>query len=396
MIHSSSTQRTGSKGNRYYTDHLDSSVVVETVKSVTVSEEGWEVVYCQRSTLLRFVHDSNQWKERAVGDMKILKQDDKYRMLMRRDQVHKVACNHLIAPNMILSPMATSETAWCWTAQDYAENEAKIEQFALRFKTEELARQFKKKIEEVQEQVRQTEAAAPAKNANNSATESKSQDVSVTEEESIVFEKRATLTYLENDELKKLGMGNLKILYIKDLNGNQIDMDTDDKLKICNHIICQEHSIRLEMPKRACMWSAQDFSTDEPVRRNFKASFSSVAAAEEFAKSFMEGVSLARDSELSDQTSHEMDTPVIFSHGDATGGQSRILVCQSEASSATSMGGSSQCETRIQPGYCEGSESAASSQTGEGVSATDATSVVSCSPELSALLSSFLEEDQKR
>lgn len=73
-------------------------------------------------------------------------------------------------------------------------------------------------------------------------------------------------------------------------------------------------------------------------------------------------------------------------------GQTRILVSQSEASSATSMGGSSQCETRIQPGESEGSQSAASSQTGEGVSATDASSVVSCSPELSALLSSFLEE----
>ncbi|XP_048247207.1 ranBP2-like and GRIP domain-containing protein 4 isoform X2 [Haliotis rufescens] len=272
-------------------------------------------------------------------------------------------------------------------------------------KTEELARQFKKKFEEVQELVRATESASPAKNTNSSANVSKSQDVSVTEEkeedddseeESIMFEKRATLTYFENDEWKKLGMGNLKILYNDDLNGNQIDMETDDKQKVCNHVICREHSIKLENQKRACMWSAQDFSTDEPVRRDFKAAFSSVAAAEEFAKSFMEGVSLARDSELSEKISHEMDTPVIFSHGDATGGQTRILVSQSEASSATSMGGSGQCETRIQPGESEGSQSAASSLTGEGVSATDASSVVSCSPELSALLSSFLEEDQKR
>ncbi|XP_067669536.1 RANBP2-like and GRIP domain-containing protein 8 isoform X2 [Haliotis asinina] len=320
-------------------DDIDFKPIIELPELVEVKtgEEGWEVVYCQRSKLFRFVRESNQWKERAVGDMKILKQDDKYRMLMRRDQVHKVACNHLVAPNMVLSPMATSETAWCWTAQDYAENEAKIEQFALRFKTEELAKQFKKKFDEVQELVRQAEAAHPAKNANNSAAEPKTQGVSVTEEkdeddddddddseeESIVFEKRATLTYFENDEWKKLGMGNLKILYNEDLNGNQIDMDTDDKLKICNHVICREHSVRLEKPKRACMWSAQDFSTDEPVRRNFKASFSSVAAAEEFAKSFMEGVSLARDSELSEQISHEMDTPVIFSHGDATGDQKR-------------------------------------------------------------------------
>ncbi|XP_048247218.1 ranBP2-like and GRIP domain-containing protein 4 [Haliotis rufescens] len=154
---------------------------------------------------------------------------DKYRLLMRRDQVHKVACNHLIAGNMTLSPMSTSETAWCWTAQDYAENEAKVEQFALRFKTEELARQFKKKFEEVQELVRARESVylspeelskrgtdvllvSQAKNTNNSAIVSKSQDVPVTEEkeeedddseeESIMFEKRATSTYFENDEWK--------------------------------------------------------------------------------------------------------------------------------------------------------------------------------------------------
>ncbi|XP_067670560.1 uncharacterized protein [Haliotis asinina] len=342
---------------------IDCKPIIELPQLVEIKtgEEGWEVVYCQRSKLFRFVRESNQWKERGVGDMKILKQgDDKYRMLMRRDQVHKVACNHLIAPDMVLSPMATSERAWCWTAQDYAENQAKVELFALRFKTEEQAKQFKKKFEEALELVRQIKAAAPAKNANNSAAEPKRHYVSVTEEEeeeeeedddddddddeeeeeeeeeeNIVFEKRVALTYFENDEWENLGMGSLKILYNEDLNGGHIDMDTDDRVKICNHIICREHSITLEKPKRACMWSALDFSTNEPVRRNFKAYFCSVATAEEFAEYFLACVRLARDSELCEHISPETDTPVIY-------------------------------ETRMQPGFSECSESAVSSQTGEG------------------------------
>ncbi|XP_067668351.1 ran-specific GTPase-activating protein-like [Haliotis asinina] len=234
-------------------DDIDFKPIIELPELVEVrtGEEGWEVVYCQRSKLFRFVRESNQWKERAVGDMKIIKQDDKYRMLMRRDQVRKVACNHLIDPNMVLSPMATSETTWCWTAQDYAENEAKIEQFALRFKTEELAKQFKKKFDEVQELVRQTEAAHPAKNANNSAAEPKTQGVSVTGEKDEDDDDDDDDDDDSEEECIgimsgiKLGMGKLKILYNEDLNGNQIDMDTDDKVKICNHVICREHSVRL-------------------------------------------------------------------------------------------------------------------------------------------------------
>lgn len=57
-----------------------------------------------------------------------------YRILQRRDQVLKISCNHLLTPDLQLKPMSTSETSWCWTAQDYAEGEARIEQFAVKFK----------------------------------------------------------------------------------------------------------------------------------------------------------------------------------------------------------------------------------------------------------------------
>ncbi|XP_042190349.1 peptidyl-prolyl cis-trans isomerase A-like [Callorhinchus milii] len=49
---------------------------------------------------------------------------------------------------MELIPLNTSNHAFVWTAADYTDGEAKVEQFAARFKTPELAATYKKKFEE--------------------------------------------------------------------------------------------------------------------------------------------------------------------------------------------------------------------------------------------------------
>ena len=59
---------------------------------------------------------------------------EKFRVLQRREQVLKVACNHLISEEMELKPMASSETAWCWLANDFTDGAANMEQFAVKFK----------------------------------------------------------------------------------------------------------------------------------------------------------------------------------------------------------------------------------------------------------------------
>jgi hypothetical protein len=40
----------------------------------------------------------------------------------------------------------------------------------------------------------------------------------------------------------------------------------------------------VQVNKKDCLWSPMDFSTDEPVRRHFRAQFSSEQAAIEFQK----------------------------------------------------------------------------------------------------------------
>ncbi|XP_029792910.1 E3 SUMO-protein ligase RanBP2-like isoform X1 [Suricata suricatta] len=120
---------------------------------VKSGEEDEEILFKERAKLYRWDRDVSQWKERGVGDLKILWHTMKnyYRILMRRDQVFKVCANHVITKTMELKPLNVSNNALVWTASDYADGEAKVEQLAVRFKTKEMAESFKKKFEECQQ-----------------------------------------------------------------------------------------------------------------------------------------------------------------------------------------------------------------------------------------------------
>ena len=63
----------------------------------------------QKCYLIRFDPDTKEWKERGVGNIKILKHKSKgtYRVLLRREQVHKIAVNHAINKDIELKPMNT-------------------------------------------------------------------------------------------------------------------------------------------------------------------------------------------------------------------------------------------------------------------------------------------------
>uniref|UniRef100_A0A8B9HQY7 E3 SUMO-protein ligase RanBP2 n=1 Tax=Astyanax mexicanus TaxID=7994 RepID=A0A8B9HQY7_ASTMX len=127
---------------------------------VKSGEEDEEIIFKERTKLYRWDRDLNQWKERGVGDIKILFHPGKrcYRVLMRREQVLKVCANHTITTAMDLKPMNTSANALVWTANDYTEGDAKVEQLAAKFKTPELAESFRKSFTECQTRIGQADA----------------------------------------------------------------------------------------------------------------------------------------------------------------------------------------------------------------------------------------------
>jgi hypothetical protein len=113
-------------------------------------EEGENILFEERAKLLRFDSEGKQWKERGVGNIKIMQHPTtgKVRLLMRREQVLKVCCNHFVTTDMKFTASSFSDRAWTWFAQDYSEGEMKPELFAIRFKTADQALLFKKMLNE--------------------------------------------------------------------------------------------------------------------------------------------------------------------------------------------------------------------------------------------------------
>ncbi|XP_028991792.1 ranBP2-like and GRIP domain-containing protein 3 isoform X2 [Betta splendens] len=135
--------------------HFEPIVPLPDKVDVKTGEEEEEEIFCNRAKLYRFDTDTKEWKERGIGNVKILKHSTKgkVRLLMRREQVLKICANHYINSDMLLKPNAGSDKSWVWNAIDYADEEPKPEQLAIRFKTVDEASLFKAKFEEAQKTV---------------------------------------------------------------------------------------------------------------------------------------------------------------------------------------------------------------------------------------------------
>jgi len=118
------------------------------------NEEDEQEIYKMRAKLYRFVvddEDGSQWKERGIGDIRILKNTKagSFRLVMRRDQTLKLCLNHYLMARMEIRSHASSEKALLWsTPADYADGESKPETFCIRFGKAESTMEFKSKFEE--------------------------------------------------------------------------------------------------------------------------------------------------------------------------------------------------------------------------------------------------------
>ncbi|XP_048050744.1 uncharacterized protein LOC125270812 isoform X1 [Megalobrama amblycephala] len=126
------------------------AVPLPDVIEISTGEENEQVVFSHKAKLYRFDKELLQWKERGVGELKILENDKprRARLVMRREQVLKLCANHWITPNMKLEPMKASENAWTWNAFDFADGEGRDQTLAVRFKLQESADAFRKIFEE--------------------------------------------------------------------------------------------------------------------------------------------------------------------------------------------------------------------------------------------------------
>lgn len=131
---------------------------------VRTGEEEEEIMFKSRCKLYRFDTSLKEWKEKGVGEMKILKHKTKansYRVLMRRDQVLKLCANHRISADIKLEFM--NEKQLRWLANDCSEGGPSTELLAVKFRHEEDAKSFHENFTKAQQNAATT--ATPTKSA---------------------------------------------------------------------------------------------------------------------------------------------------------------------------------------------------------------------------------------
>lgn len=340
--------------------HFEPIVPLPDLIDVKTGEEEETPIFCHRAKLYRFDSVARQWKERGIGDFKILKHNEKcrFRIILRREQVHKVACNHYINPTMKVSPMDTTDTALCWNAVDYAEGHAETSYFAVKFKNKEILEQFQSKFEESVAVLSQNPSEGTPDKALHVATSSASsipsnvqecavvspsvqqadsadkgidhgnqegvkersledtqgdncgEDDDDDDDSDLLFEKRVSFEIFDEQSksFKKVGLGSLRVLYDDAVFGYRINMTSDQNVVLSDHIIAVQTSLRVD--KKAAVWAAIDMVVDPPKRRQFRATFSSVPALLEFETIFNEGKQTAIQAQIVENA----DDPPINYH----------------------------------------------------------------------------------
>ncbi|EOY07147.1 Ran-binding protein 1 b isoform 2 [Theobroma cacao] len=101
----------------------------------------------------RFDKEGNQWKERGVGSVKLLKHkvSGKVRLVMRQSKTLKICANHLVLPTMTVQEHAGNDKSCVWHATDFADGELKEEMFCIRFASVENCKSFMEMVQEVAE-----------------------------------------------------------------------------------------------------------------------------------------------------------------------------------------------------------------------------------------------------
>ncbi|XP_053980788.1 E3 SUMO-protein ligase RanBP2-like [Hylaeus volcanicus] len=290
--------------------YFEPIVPLPDVIEVRTGEEDEEKVFCERAKLYRFNAETREWKERGVGEMKILHHTKQgtYRLLLRRDQVHKVVCNLLLTPDIKFSRLITSDRAWIWAGMNYAEEQPCVEELAVRFKNTELAEKFKDTVNEIQHKLREirekvTESnpivEEPEEEENEEEENEDADEIEDEEDEDYIhslriFEKRATLFARTDADAKweLVALGNLIIYHDSDTFAGSIILKADETNEIVsNTVICTD--IKMQVNKQECVWTAIDRALKTPTKRTLKAIFSSVQAAQEMYDLFQD-VSVSR------------------------------------------------------------------------------------------------------
>jgi Ran-binding protein 1 len=124
------------------------------VVEVKKDEDNAETLFTHRSKLYHFITEdtyggetrTNYWKERGLGDIKILKDKTKgtVRVIMRQEKTLKPCANFALTEECSLTSMGSSVKAWVFNCHDFSDGgELKPLTCSIKFKNEEIANKFR-------------------------------------------------------------------------------------------------------------------------------------------------------------------------------------------------------------------------------------------------------------
>lgn len=121
---------------------------------VSTGEENEDLIFKSRAKLFRW--RNNEWKERGIGDIKLLRNKDskKVRFILRQDQTLKVVANFVVSSSGILCKLENhqgSEKVFFFTAYDNSDDKPDFEKFIIKLGNAELAGKFKEAFENARE-----------------------------------------------------------------------------------------------------------------------------------------------------------------------------------------------------------------------------------------------------
>ncbi|XP_039489785.1 E3 SUMO-protein ligase RanBP2 [Drosophila santomea] len=123
---------------------------------VVTGEENEDVLFEHRAKLLLWDREANEWKERGLGNMKLLRDrtdPSQIRLLMRREQVHKLCCNQRLLPEIKFSYASNIKAAVTWGGQDYSDEELTTALLAVRFKSQDVCQEFFEAVQKAQQSI---------------------------------------------------------------------------------------------------------------------------------------------------------------------------------------------------------------------------------------------------
>ncbi|KAA8517758.1 hypothetical protein F0562_015237 [Nyssa sinensis] len=135
--------------------------------AITTGEEDEDPILDLKAKLYRFDKEGNQWKERGVGTLKLLKHKEtgRVRLVMRQSKTLKICANHLVLPTMTVQEHSGNDKSCVWHATDFADGELKNELFCIRFASVENCKTFMEVFQEVAESQEKKEESKDATTA---------------------------------------------------------------------------------------------------------------------------------------------------------------------------------------------------------------------------------------